>query len=72
MIMDMSDGYVYTFYVDYELFILLAHPICLCLVMIVSFDTRKQMMSQVELVRFRVGEGLAGELLYGLFSFTLL
>jgi len=38
----------------YKYFILLAHPICLCLAMIMYCFTREQMMLQVDLVRPRV------------------
>jgi len=43
-------------YLNYiYVFILLAHPICLCLAMIVYCVTCEQMMLQVDLVRQRVG-----------------
>jgi len=42
-------------------FILLAHPICLCLAMIVYCVTREQMMLQVDLVRLRDGAGINRE-----------
>jgi len=52
----------------YICFILLAHPIFLCLAMIMYCVTREQMMLQVDLVRHRARAGPDWENFFSIFT----